>query len=258
MNIYERGKKMFTKKEKEILHAVQETSSRHFTLEGFLESQIPPQIENEDLYTLEEVAEIASMSIVTIRQYVRNNKLKAIKQWKNWMVSSNAIAQLLYERKHGVKLPTSEVMLAVLDGNLYEDGSFISQYQIVTAADILNNVQTDSSFEIDRYIKSMIPKSKSDTLYIEAISSIDNFFRRTGEVAYSDLNKIETPLVAFLPENKEIIEYLKFEVDKLIVETPSEALESIKKHFGEPSDIQTTLKIYKAFLEVCEQNLEDK
>jgi hypothetical protein len=250
---FRKGDNMFNEKQIEIIHAVQETSSRFFNLEDLVVNKIPPQIQNADLYTLEEVAEIVSMSIVTIRQYVRTEKLKAIKQWKNWMVSSNEIARLLYERKHGEKIPTDETMLVVVDGELYEEDSYINQYQIITIENILNNVGSDFSFEIDRYIHSIIPNPKSGSVYIEAISNIENFYRRAGDVVFSDLNKIEATLFNFLPVNKKAIEYVKTNAVHLLEQNPNEALAIIKEYFGEPDDIQTNLKIFKALLDVCEE-----
>lgn len=247
---------MYTESNQEILHAVQETSSRYFNLEDLVINNLPLQIENEDLYTLEEVASIVSMSIVTIRQYVRTGKLKAIKQWKNWMVSSNEIAKLLYERKHGVKLATDEVMLTVVDTELYEEDGFINQYQVVTVSDILNSIHNDSSREIDRFIESMIPNRQGPCLYIEAVSNIQNFFRRAGEVQFKDLNKISTPLSEFIPENKESLKYIEDHVYDLIEEVPSKALLTIKEQFGDPGDPKTLLTVYKALLELNEMRIE--
>jgi hypothetical protein len=110
-----------------------------------------------------------------------------------------------------------------------------------------------TSFEIDRYIHSIIPNPKGSCVYIEAISNIENFFRRTGDVVFSDLNKVEAPLFTFLPVNKKAIEYVKKDAVHLLVQNPNEALVTIKELFGEPDDIQTNLKIYKALLDVCEK-----
>jgi len=256
MMSFRKGDNMYNQKQIEIIHAVQEISSRYFNLEDFVVNNLPLQVENADLYTLDEVAEIVSMSIVTIRQYVRTGKLKAIKQWKNWMVSSNEIARLLYERKHGEKIPSDEPMLVVVDGELYEENSFINQYQIITVQNILSNVTSDSSFEIDRYIHYIIPNKKGCSVYIEAISNIENFFRRAGNVVFSDLNKVEAPLLTFLPVNQEAVDYIKTNAINLLEHNPNEALITIKEHFGEPGDVQTSLKIYKALLDVCEGLLE--
>jgi len=241
---------LFTEQQKEIIHAVNETASRYFMLEDFIINNFPIQAENNDLYTLEEVAEIVSMSIVTIRQYVRNGKLKAFKQWKNWMVPSNEVARLLYERKNGKKLSPDKVMLVVLDGDLYEEDSYIDQYQIVTVTDILENIQLKSTFDIDQYIKKIIPKPHGSCQYIEAVSCVENFFRRTGDVIYSDLTKIESPLLTFLPEEYEKCKFFIEHAQNLIEETPYEALETIKKNFGDPNNAQTTLKIYKLLLDL--------
>lgn len=248
---------MFSKKEQEILHAVQETSSRYFNLEDLAINNLPNQIKNSDLYTLEEVASIVSMSIVTIRQYVRTGKLTAIKQWKNWMVPSNEVAKLLYERKHGVKLSSDEVMLTVVDTDLYEEDSFIHQYQLVTVSDILGGIQSESSREIDRYMEAMVPERHGSCLYIEAVSNIQNFFRRTEEVPYKDLNKVETALTDFFPDTKSALVYVHHNYEALFEETPAEALATITKYFGEPDDPKTLLKVYKALLEMCEQGREN-
>jgi hypothetical protein len=252
------GGRIYDLKQLEIIYAVQETSSRYFTLADFIVNKLPPQVENADLYTLKEVAEIVSMSIVTIRQYVRTGKLKAVKQWRNWMVSSNEIARLLYEQRYGKKIPPGEPLLAAVDADLYEENGYIYQYKIITAQDILNNVTSDSSFDIDRYILSLIPERKSSCVFIEAISNIENFFRRTGEVPFKDFQEIDSPIFMVLPPNHETIEYIKENVIKLTEQTPTQALETIKERFGEPGDVQTTLKVYKALLDVCEGLLEEE
>ncbi|WAA12829.1 helix-turn-helix domain-containing protein [Fervidibacillus halotolerans] len=242
---------MYSDLEHEIIWVTQETQSRYFNLYDLIIRKIPVQIENADLYTLEEVAEILSMSIVTIRQYVRKGKLKATKQWKNWMVSSNEIARLLYMKKYGVELDKDEVMLAIVDGELYEDNSYIYQYRIITIDDILKQIKTPSSIEIDRYIRSIFPKKKSCCIYIEAICNIENFFKRTGDIEFSNLNKLNTPFANLLPDNEETIEFLIENAGKLLEETPKDALNTINKKFGDPNNIKTTLSIYKTLLEVC-------
>lgn len=249
---------MYNENELEILHAVQETSSRYFNLKDLAINHLPVQIKNEDLYTLEEVASIVSMSIVTIRQYVRTGKLAAIKQWKNWMVPSNEVAKLLYERKHGVKLSPDEVMLTVVDADLYEEDGFIQQYQIVTVSDILEGIQSDSSREIDRYIEAMIPQRLGSCLYIEAVSNIQNFFRRTDDVSFKDLNKVHTALTDFIPDTKRGLDYVRHHYEALFEETPAEALATITKHFGDPDNPKTLLKVYRALLEMCEQERENE
>ncbi|TWT25307.1 helix-turn-helix domain-containing protein [Planomicrobium sp. CPCC 101110] len=247
---------MLTESQRKVLLGVQETSSRYFNLEDFIVNEMPVQVRNNDLYTLEEVAKVTSMSIVTIRQYVRNRKLDAIKQWKNWMVPSNELARLLYSRMHGVSLPVSEVMLVVVDAELYEEDSPINQYQLVTASDLLKNIQADGWEEIERYIKSVMPKDHGPTLYVEAISNIKDFFRRSGEVIYNDFEQIESPLHIFIPENKKISKLIKNNVHPFLEETPAEALKTIKEHFGDLENPQTILNVYKTLLDMTEIAVE--
>ncbi|WP_177304803.1 helix-turn-helix domain-containing protein [Salisediminibacterium selenitireducens] len=242
---------MYSDQEKEILVDVENVVSRYFNLSDLVINNLPHQIENDDLYTLEEVAEILSMSIVTIRQYVRQGKLKAIKQWKNWMVPSNAIAKMIYERKNGKKLRENETMLVIVAGDLYEEDSSIRDYQIITAGDLLANINANSSVAIDDYIYTVMPNQKEHLIYIEATSNINNFFRRTGDIVFSDLSKVEAPLESFLPEEKKALSHIISNRDHLIVENPNEALLTIKELFGEPEDVYTVLKIYKALLEVA-------
>ncbi|WP_203334664.1 helix-turn-helix domain-containing protein [Planococcus beigongshangi] len=249
---------MFTKSQREILLGIQEISSRYFNLEDFIVNELPMQIRNNDLYTLEEVAKVTSMSIVTIRQYVRNGKLNAIKQWKNWMVPSNEVARLLYKRRHGVSLPTSEVMLAVIDADLYEENSPINHYLLVTASDLLKNIQAGGSMEIERYIKSVMPNDHGPTLYVEAVSNIQDFFRRSGDVSYIDFMQIESPLHVFIPENKKRVDLIISNVNSFIEETPAEALKTIKEHFGDPEDSQTVLSVYKVMLDLAEAIVENR
>src|SRR5690606_34301645 len=175
-------------KEDELLYAVMELHSRHFNLYDFVKNGIPQQIHDADLYTLEEVAEITKMSIVTIRQYVRNGKLKAIKQWKNWMVSSNEIAKLIYEKLHGIKLDEETVMLTVLAGELYEDDALIKEYKLITASDLVSSIDYEKlPSSIEGYMKIMV----ADAQYIEAISNINNFFKRTVDIKNKNLMNVE-------------------------------------------------------------------
>ena len=87
-----------TENELKIIDELQ-TYALYPNFETLVKEKLPPHIENQDLYTLTEVSTILSMSIVTIRQYVRTGKLKAIKKWRNWYVSSNEIAKMIYREK---------------------------------------------------------------------------------------------------------------------------------------------------------------
>lgn len=47
---------------------------------------------------------------------VRQDRLKAIRQWKNWMVPSNEVARLVYQKKYGKEIEPNEIMLVVNTG----------------------------------------------------------------------------------------------------------------------------------------------
>lgn len=245
--------------DEQILYATMEFHSRYFNLYDFVKNGLPQQIHDADLYTLDEVAEITKMSIVTIRQYVRTGKLKAIKQWKNWMVSSNEIARLLYEKLHGVKLDEGTVMLAVIAGDLYEEESIISDYKIITANDLLTHVDREKiPKSIDNYMKILVP----DAQFIEAIANIENFFRRTNNLQGNSLKDTELPLDEFIsPSPFDKRRYFIENSNDLLSETPKEALQTIRKHFGPLDEELTLLKMYRLMLMMStelKENIDNK
>lgn len=206
---------------------------------------------NEDLYTLEEVAEIMSMSVLTIRQYVRMGKLRAIKEWRNWMVPSNEIARLMYEKKNGVELKQKDSMFVILDASIEEEENFYSaiyKYKFLTIDDVLNISGTVySSFKVHEYEKLFEP-SPIDSVFIEVVSNIPDFFRKTGDVKFQKKKNANEKinLNTDIQVSPTTIEKILRESDTFLF---SEDVENdIKSLFGNPSDINTVYKIYKAVL----------
>ena len=239
----------------EILYCAMDIHSRHFNLYDFVKNGIPQQVNDADLYTLEEVAEITKMSIVTIRQYVRDGRLHAIKQWKNWMVPSNEIARLIYEKLHGVKLEEGTVMLTVLAGDLYEDDSVITEYKIITANDLLSSIDRENlPKSIEVYMKIIV----SDAQYIEAISNIDNFFRRSGDIKDENIINADISISDFLATPFEKSSFFVENNDQLLYETPKEALQTIEKHFGVIKEELTLLKMYRVLLDLSRSLKEEE
>ena len=206
---------------------------------------------NEDLYTLEEVAQIMSMSVLTIRQYVRMGKLRAIKEWRNWMVPSNEIARLMYEKKNGVELKQKDSMFAILDASIEEEENFYSaiyKYKFLTIDDVLNICGTEYNvYKVKEYEKLFEPSS-IDCIWIDAVSNIPDFFRKTGDVRFqkenNDNEKIN--LNTDIQVSSNTIEKILREPDAFLF---SEVVENdIKSLFGNPSDINTVYKLYKTVI----------
>lgn len=171
----------YSKEEKEILQEISDTASRYCVLVDDVLEGISFQAEQNDLYTLEEVSKILSLSIVTVRQYVRDGKMKATKHWKNWMVTSNEIARVKYERQHGIKLPEDEVMVALVAGELHEEDSRIEDYRLVTAKDLLEEIKEPSNRVIYRYLDEVFKGFTGPCTYIESVNRITNFSEELGK-----------------------------------------------------------------------------
>ena len=206
---------------------------------------------NEDLYTLEEVAEIMSMSVLTIRQYVRMGKLRAIKEWRNWMVPSNEVARLMYEKKNGVELKQKDSMFVIMDASIEEEENFYSaiyKYKFLTIDDVLNISGTEyNSFKVREYEKLFEPSS-IDNIWIEVVSNIPDFFRKTGNVKFQNKKNTneKVNLNTDIQVAPTIIEKILKEPDNFLY---SEAVDNdIKSLFGSPNDMNTVYKIYKATL----------
>ena len=206
---------------------------------------------NEDLYTLEEVAEIMSMSVLTIRQYVRMGKLKAIKKWRNWMVPSNEIARLMYEKKNGVELKQKDSMFVIIDASIEEEENLYSaiyKYKFLTIDDVLNICGREySTFQVLEYMKLFEP-SPIDSIFIEVVSNIPDFFRKTGDVEFQKKQNANEKINL----NKDI-QVSPSTIDKILKEPDtflfSEDVENdIKSLFGNAGDINTVYKIYKAVI----------
>src|SRR5690606_11900353 len=112
-----------------------------------------------------------------------------------WMVSSNEIAKLIYEKLHGIKLDEETVMLTVLAGELYEDDALIKEYKLITASDLVSSIDYEKlPSSIEGYMKIMV----ADAQYIEAISNINNFFKRTVDIKNKNLMNVEISIADYL------------------------------------------------------------
>lgn len=206
---------------------------------------------NEDLYTLEEVAEIMSMSVLTIRQYVRMGKLRVIKVWRNWMVPSNEIARLIYEKKNGVALSQRQSMFVIMDASIEEEENFYSaiyKYKFLTINDVLNICGTKYNAHKIREYENLFEPSPIDSIWIDVVSNIPDFFRKTGDVPFQgkkNSNK-KLNLNTDIQVSPAIIEKVLREPDKFLYSNDVE--KDIQLLFGNPSDINTVHKMFKAIL----------
>lgn len=206
---------------------------------------------NADLYTLEEVAKIMSMSVLTIRQYVRMGKLKAIKEWRNWMVPSNEIARLMYEKKNGVELKQKDSMFVIIDASIEEEENFYSdiyKYKFLTIDDVLIISGTEyNAHKIEEYEKLFEP-SPIDSIWIEVVSNIPDFFRKTGDVPFQRKKdtKEKIKLVTDIQVAPTIIEKVLSQTDELLYSKDVDG--DIQSLFGNISDTDTVYKLYKSVL----------
>lgn len=203
---------------------------------------------NDDLYTLEEVAKILSMSVVTIRQYVRMNKLKAIKVWRNWMVNSNEVARLFYEKNTGKNINSKTTMFTIIDASVSEyDMSILSinKHKFLSPDDIADICGNEyHSIKVDTY-ERLFENNPTDTIYIEIVSNIPNFFRKTGDIPIPDNEKKQVDLSNYQVK-QDITEKILQESYYLIQsETPKEDIEEL---FGKFEEKETIFKIYRTML----------
>lgn len=206
---------------------------------------------NEDLYTLEEVAEIMSMSVLTIRQYVRMGKLKAIKKWRNWMVPSNEIARLMYEKKNGVELKQKDSMFVIIDASIEEEENFYSaiyKYKFLTIDDVLNISGTEYNAHKIREYEKLFEPSPIDSIWIEVVSNIPDFFRKTGDVPLQRKkdSKEKIKLVTDIQVAPTIIEKVLSQTEELLYSKDVDG--DIQSLFGNTSDTYTVYKLYKTVL----------
>lgn len=206
---------------------------------------------NADLYTLEEVAKIMSMSVLTIRQYVRMGKLKAIKEWRNWMVPSNEIARLMYEKKNGVQLKQRDSMFVIMDASIEEEKDYYSaiyKYKFLTIDDVLNISGTEYNAHKVAEYEYLFEPSRIDSIWIDVISNIPDFFRKTGDIPYTNEKNSNGKInintdIHVAPS---VIEKILNDTDEYLYSEDVD--DDIKTLFGDPSDIDTVYKIYKAVL----------
>lgn len=203
---------------------------------------------NTDLYTLEEVADILSMSVVTIRQYVRMNKLKAIKVWRNWMVNSNEIARLMYEKITGKSVNSRTTMFTIIDASVTEDDMSIipiNKYKFLTPEDVADiSGETFNSTKINAY-QNLFENTPVGTKFIEIVSNIPNFFRKTGDIPFRNEEKEQLQLSNYQVK-QDITDKILQEASYLIdSETPRKDLEEL---FGEVNNKGVIWKIYRTML----------
>ena len=222
---------------------------------------------HDDLYTLDEVAEIMSMSVITIRQYVRMGKLNAIKVWRNWMVPSNEIARLIYEKKHGVKIRNEDSMLVLIDATIEDEDDFYSsiyKYKFLTIDDALNISGEDYSSRKVKEFLNLFEPSPVSSVWIEIVSNIPDFFRKTGDVSFKDTTNIEKNIDL----NKDV--QVSARALELILNDPEElfysedVMKDIDKLYGDSHDKNTVLKLYKTIInlslkiQTLESQLKDR
>lgn len=56
---------------------------------------MPIEYKNTTLYTLEEVSEILKIAVVTLRDYLKKNKINGKKIGKRWYIDSQEIERFL-------------------------------------------------------------------------------------------------------------------------------------------------------------------
>jgi hypothetical protein len=202
---------------------------------------------NDDLYTLDEVAEIVNMSVITIRQYVRMGKLQAKKEWRNWMVSSNEIARLMYEKKSGEEVSQNDTMLVIIDALLDDynsDIAAIHKYKSLKIDDVLDICGTEYNSKKIEQFGQLFERSPIGSVLIEIVSNIPNFFRKTGDLPTGKKSGSNL-LDGYLVKQSIVQKTLDESYELLNSETP---LDDIKGLFGNVNEIDTLLKIYKTML----------
>lgn len=209
---------------------------------------------NNDLYTLEEVAEILSMSVVTIRQYVRMKKLNAIKKWRNWMVNSNEIARLIYEKKTGKEINPRTTMLTIIDASINEEDMSImsiNKYKILSPDDVAD-ISGDKldHMKINAY-QHLFENAPVGTNFIEIVSSIPDFFRKTGDVSIPQNTDAQHNLANYQIKQNIIDNILQQSSELINSETP---LTDLEKLFGNQSDKTVLLKVYRTMLYFAVKN----
>lgn len=210
---------------------------------------------NDDLYTLDEVAQILTMSVLTIRQYVRMGKLKAIKKWRNWMVPSNEIARLIYEKNNGIELNKRDSMFVIMDASIEEEETFftaIYKYKFLTIDDVLNICETEyNSIKVREYEK-LFERSPIDSIWIEVVSNIPAFFRKTGDVPFQKEKKDgKININTDFQVSPLVIEKILSETERFLYSDDAE--EDIKALFGNPNEIDTVYKMYKTLLNLSKK-----
>lgn len=204
---------------------------------------------NGDLYTLDEVAKIMSMSVLTIRQYVRIGKLRAIKEWRNWMVPSNEIARLMYEKTRGIELKQKDSMFVIIDASIEEEENYYSsiyKYKFLTIDDVLNISGTDYNVHKIAEYEKLFEPLPVDSIWIEVVSNIPDFFRKTGDVPMKRKTDGKINLNTDIQVAPTTLEKIINETDDFLYSEDVDR--DIKSLFGNPSDNETVYKIYKAVL----------
>ncbi|MFD1639456.1 helix-turn-helix domain-containing protein [Evansella tamaricis] len=256
-----------TKSQEEIIERIDSEFSKDCNISLLVPNKLTPQIELQDLYTLDEVAKILGKSLVTIRQYVREGKLKGVKKWRNWMIPSNEIARFLYESQIGVKLEKgTPILVAIVCMDIYENDIKFDASHLLTHHDIFNLITTEEDDIREIITKTFFPKLPTHSLdWIEPVSNIPHFFRRAGYLPYQDETNEITPLSIVFDqvklENLKNMPFIKGDIDRYLNQPPKEATENILTYFSQEMEQEKltpniTLKLYKALLELAKENKE--
>jgi hypothetical protein len=190
-------------------------------------------------FTLEEMAIITEMSPLTLRQYVREGKIKAHKKWREYMVTANEIARFMYQRETGKKVsPEVAIGVAVIErdrGYMELDYKNILEYRFFNPLDMKNWFGNE-----DRYIDRILNGAHQ----IELIPEFEHFFIVAGLLPQPEIDDDPSLEDTFrVDSNKLHIFYDRINYEQW--PTKSEALRDIREIFGELNDESTLLKMYR-------------
>jgi hypothetical protein len=202
-------------------------------------------------HTLEDMAEITGLSVLTLRQYVREKKIVANKKWKSWMVSNNEIARFMYQRETGKTIPL-DISVGILihwDTEMGDTNhNYILDYKFFNVLD-MGEWKWDGSYKGNYYSGywSNLYKQFNKTdieIAIEVMNDFPDFFEKVGLLSNKNEFFLTTDHLTITPDKRKKLSELAYGS----CEVGNESLMEIKDIFGEPNQKITTLKMYREIL----------
>lgn len=168
----------FTKKEIKIFNALGAFS----TIKNFatiVEDSAPSSIVDNDFYSLDEVAQILSISKFTLRNSIGFYNHDVLNKSNTRRISSNEIAKLVYKLKHRDEEIIHDPMLVIYDTNV--ETRKIYNYHFVRVQDVIDQIKKPSLMNIIQFFHYYF-QNPLGTVHIDPIFHIEDFFIKAGKL----------------------------------------------------------------------------